>query len=67
MEIPKDKNNPNKQMPKMWPPKFNVLWIYIILLGAIAYMWSSYDGGEPLKSEWLKVKEQLIIKETLKR
>lgn len=62
MEIPKDKNNPNKQMPKMWPPKFNVLWIYIILLGAIAYMWSSYDGGEPLKSEWLKVKEQLINK-----
>ncbi|HCT93723.1 MAG: cell division protein FtsH [Bacteroidetes bacterium GWE2_39_28] len=62
MEIPKDKNNPNKQMPKMWPPKFNVLWIYIILLGAIAYMWSSYDGGEPLKSEWLKVKEQLITK-----
>lgn len=60
MEIPKDKNNQNKQMSKMWPPKFNVLWIYIILLGAIAYMWSSYDGGEPLKSEWLKVKEQLI-------
>ena len=60
MEIPKDKNNQNKQMSKIWPPKFNVLWIYIILLGAIAYMWSSYDGGEPLKSEWLKVKEQLI-------
>ncbi|MDP3397828.1 MAG: ATP-dependent zinc metalloprotease FtsH [Bacteroidales bacterium] len=62
MEIPKDKNNQNKQMSKMWPPKFNVLWIYIILLAAIAYMWSSYDGGEPLKSEWLKVKEQLISK-----
>lgn len=60
MEIPKDKNNQNKQMSKIWPPKFNVLWIYVILLGAIAYMWSSYDGGEPLKSEWLKVKEQLI-------
>ncbi len=60
MEIPKDKNNQNKQMPKIWPPKFNVIWIYIILLGAIAYMWSSYDGGEPLKSDWLKVKEQMI-------
>ncbi len=63
MEIPKDnKSNNNKQFTKMWPPKFNVIWVYIILLGVIAYMWSSYDGGSPVKSEWLKVKEQMIIK-----
>jgi cell division protease FtsH len=60
MEKPKDKNNQNKQIPKVWPPKFNVIWIYVILLGAIAYMWSSYDGGEPLKTQWLSVKEQMV-------
>ncbi|MGE4414343.1 MAG: ATP-dependent zinc metalloprotease FtsH [Bacteroidales bacterium] len=60
MEQPK-KNNKNQknQFQKVWPPKFNIIWIYIVLLGAIAYMWSSYDGGEPLKTEWFNVKEEM--------
>jgi len=59
MEEPKKDKNPKNQFSKVWPPKFNIIWIYIVLLGTIAYMWSSYDGGEPLKSEWLKVKDQI--------
>lgn len=47
------------QLPKIKPPKFNIIWIYIVLLAAIAYMWSSYDGGEPIKSEWLSIKEEM--------
>ncbi len=60
MEKPKDSNKPKSPAPKFWPPKFNIMWIYVILLGAIAYMWTSYDGGEPLKSEWMNVKEEMI-------
>ncbi len=56
MEIPKN-NKPNS---RFWPPKFNIIWIYVIMLAGIFYMWSTYDGGEPVKTEWLKVKEQMI-------
>lgn len=62
MEQPKKDKNPKNQLSKVWPPKFNIIWIYIVLLGAIAFMWNSYDGGEPLKSEWLDVKEQMALK-----
>jgi cell division protease FtsH len=58
-----DKNKkPQNQFSNLWPPKFNIIWIYIVLLGAIAYMWSSYSGGEPVKSEWFSVKEKMILK-----
>lgn len=60
MEEPKNNKNQNKQFTKIWPPKFNIIWIYIILLGAIAYMWTSYDGGEPVKTEWLNVKNSMV-------
>ncbi|MFA6770015.1 MAG: AAA family ATPase, partial [Bacteroidales bacterium] len=62
MKQPKNNKNPKSKIPKVWPPKFNIIWIYIVLLGAIAYMWSSYDGGEPIKSEWFDVKEKMALK-----
>jgi len=58
MELPKNSNS-NKPGSKYWPPKFNIMWIYVIMLAGIVYMWSSYDGGEPVKTEWSKVKEQM--------
>ncbi len=63
MEQKKENNEKikdKKPISKMWPPKFNIAWIYVILLGIIAYMWKSYDTPEPLKTEWFKVKETLI-------
>lgn len=59
MEKSTKNNKTKKQLPKFWPPKFNIMWIYIILLGVIAFMWSFYDGGEPLKTEWLTVKTKM--------
>lgn len=41
-------------------PKFNVLWIYFLLLGVIGFMYFSYEGGEPVKSTWMEVKGELI-------
>lgn len=56
-----DNNKPkNKKSDNMWPPKFNVMWIYIGLLGVIGYMWATYDGGDPVKSQWMEVKEKMI-------
>jgi len=55
MDIP----NKDKDRNKLRLPKFNVLWIYVIMLGGIFYMWTSYDGGEPVKTEWTEVKEKM--------
>ncbi|EKD31149.1 MAG: hypothetical protein ACD_77C00386G0005 [uncultured bacterium] len=55
-----NKNNFNKQLQKIKPPKFNNLWIIMIILTGIAIMWTSYQGGEPVKTEWLKVKNNMI-------
>ncbi len=58
-----DQNSkPNNKSPKIKPPKFNsMVWIYIPLIGMIVYMYFiGYNGGDPVKTEWYKVKEQMI-------
>lgn len=52
------KNSNNN--PKLKPPRFNAAWIYLPLLAFLGYMWFGYKGGDPLKTEWYKVKEQMI-------
>lgn len=58
MDIKNNNNNINRNN-KIKQPKFNVIWIYLILLGGIFYMWATYDGGDPLKTEWVEVKEKM--------
>jgi ATP-dependent metalloprotease FtsH len=42
-------------------PRFNTFWVYIPLLAFLAYMWFwGMKGGDPVKTEWYKVKEQMI-------
>lgn len=42
-------------------PRFNTFWIYIPLLAFLAYMYFwGFKGGDPIKTEWYKVKEQMI-------
>jgi len=36
------------------------MWIYVGLLAMLAYVWLTYDGGTPVKTEWNVVKERLI-------
>ena len=55
-----NKNNFNKQRQKIKPQKFNNLWIIMIILTGLAIMWTSYQGGEPVKTEWFSVKEKMI-------
>lgn len=59
MEEPANNNKPNNKK-NFFKPVFNVMWIYVILLGGIAFMWFTYDGGEPVKTEWIEVKEKMI-------
>ncbi len=43
------------------PPRFNTFWIYIPLLAFLGYMWFwGAKGGDPIKTEWYKVKEQMV-------
>jgi len=58
MDIKNNNNNINRNN-KIKQPKFNAIWIYVILLGGIFYMWATYDGGNPLKTEWVDVKEKM--------
>lgn len=56
-----DNTTPNKNQQRLKPPKFNVIWIYVPLLAMIGYMYFfGYQGGDPIKTEWYKVKEQMI-------
>ena len=46
---------------KQQQPKFNAVWIYVPLLIMIGYMYFfGANSGDPVKTEWLKVKEQMI-------
>ena len=46
---------------RLKPQKFNVFWIYVPLIALIAYMYFiGYRGGEPVQTEWYKVKEAMI-------
>ncbi len=46
---------------KKQQPKFNAVWIYVPLLVMIGYMYFfGANSGDPVKTEWLKVKEQMI-------
>ena len=53
-------NRNNRYPKKIKPPKFNIFWIYVPLFAMILYMWLGYRGGDPVKTEWYKVKEQMI-------
>ncbi len=46
---------------KQQQPKFNAVWIYVPLLVMIGYMYFfGANSGDPVKTEWFKVKEQMI-------
>ncbi len=55
-----NKSKKDKPSVKFKPPKFNVMWIYAFLLLTVGYMYTTYDGGDPVKSEWWKVKEEMV-------
>lgn len=61
-KIPNKLNNLNNKKPK-----FNFLWIYILFGLALLYMVRIYSNGEPVKTEWLTVKEQMIPKGDLEK
>lgn len=57
---PKGPEQPKTPNSKIKRPKFNALWIIVIIVFLIGLMYTNYSGGEPVKSEWWKVKEQMI-------
>ena len=54
-------NDPKKpQGNKPVKIKFNISWIYIILLVAIGWMFFNQGGANPQKEEWADVKKQWL-------
>lgn len=60
MEKKSENGNNN---PKLKPQKYYFLWIYVPLIALIGYMYFfGYKGGEPLQTEWYKVRENMAQK-----
>ncbi len=48
-------------------PKFNFIWIYIFLFFGLIYVWRSTATSDPVKTEWLTVKEEMIPNGDIKK
>lgn len=60
MEDNNKKNTPRIN-PKSKKPKLGFYWIYIILLIGLVYMWRMGGSSDPLKKEWIEIKEQILV------
>ena len=52
--------NTEKQPKKTIKLRFNISWIYIILLFAIGWMFFNKEGANPQKEEWADVQKQWL-------
>jgi len=53
----------NRKKPNVPQPsrKNNWIWIfYMLVIGTVIWFWSGKGGGDPVKTEWLTVKETMI-------
>ena len=64
-----EKNNPRPQGPqndnprRMRQPRRGFNWfslVYLLLMLGLAYMWTTTGTSDPLKREWIDVKEGLL-------
>ena len=55
-----EKNNNAPRGPKPMRFKFNISWIYFILLIAIGWMFFNQGGSNPQKEEWADVQKQWL-------
>lgn len=68
MEEQNPSNRQNKQPGKQPPRRFNpIFWIYLPLVAIILYFMFSSGGGDPVKTEWLTVKESMAPKAELEK
>jgi len=61
----KSGNNPANSKKRQNVPqpsrKSNWIWIfYMLVIATVIYFWSGNSGGDPVKTEWLTVKESMI-------
>ncbi|MFY9364673.1 MAG: hypothetical protein WAP18_06220, partial [Bacteroidales bacterium] len=50
-------NKQNKSIKRRFNPFF---WIYVVLIAVIIYFMFSNRSAEPVKTEWMVVKEQMV-------
>jgi hypothetical protein len=47
-------------------PKFNVYWVYILIIAAIFFLNFFYSGRNAVESNWQEVKNQMLAKGEIK-
>ena len=52
--------NTEKQPKKTIKLRFNISWIYILLLFGIGWMFFNKEGANPQKEEWADVQKQWL-------
>lgn len=48
-------------------PKFNVYWVYIVIIGAIILLNFFYTGRNALETNWQEVKNEMLLKGDVQR
>ena len=54
---PKMPNTPQNQAGK---PRFNMLWLWILLGAVMFYMWYNANNAKPVQTQWQEVKEKMM-------
>jgi len=52
---------------KFTPPKFNVYWVYIIIIAAIFILNFFYSSKNALETNWHEVKNQMLVKDDVSK
>ena len=53
-----NKGNTHRKLPRRGS---GVMLIYLLLFVGLGYMWLSSSGADPIKKEWLEVKDDLLL------
>ena len=63
------KLNPNTNNPdtKFKPPKFNVYWVYLIIIGGFLLLQFFFSGRNAVVSSWPEVKNQMLKNNEVKK
>ncbi|MBN1990117.1 MAG: ATP-dependent zinc metalloprotease FtsH [Bacteroidales bacterium] len=62
-----NKNSKPEGGSKFTPPKFNVYWVYIIIIAAIIILNFFYSSKNALETNWHEVKNQMLVKDDVSK
>ena len=69
MDTPKSNkpNTPKNSLGKRKPPKFNVYWVFVAVLGGLFVMQFMMGSRDPVITSWQEVKNQMLAQREIKK